>query len=307
MIMQSHSNNPTRRLAAFTLTEMLVVVGIGILLVTFTLPAIRNMGTSARHSQARNAITSAMTQARAQAISTQNYAGIRFQFDAAGWRTGTQYLVMIEKAEPYGTNTYITDEYTAVDNAKPLSLPRGIVVLSDELISLGSDDICNDYLDDDPTNDVDNDSPSDSTKKNDARFCMDGAATFCIIFSPDGQIIQRDESYVISRNNITDRIFGTDAETKTSPPDALLSRDRYRPIGYNGEPWITGNTDWCRGSPTATGFIIADVEYLANIPDDTRWRDITNDIDYLKGLCETSQAHVRINSYTGTVIQEDWQ
>ena len=84
--------NTKQRHIGFTLTEMLVVVGIVALLSVLVIPNTAKMIGSYRFTAAQNLIKTALAQAQAHAAKTQKYAGIRFQQTSKG----QQYLILVE-------------------------------------------------------------------------------------------------------------------------------------------------------------------------------------------------------------------
>lgn len=247
---------------AFTLIEMLVVVVILAIIVTIAMPAVSTMIKSNKMSSARNLIRSALGLAQAHAAKTQKYAGVRFQFDRDGWKTGTQYLVIIE--------TDHDTTFNAVANMKPATLPTGIGV-----ISLDAD--TNGMLDDDE-GDLDG---------------IMGATTFCIIFSPTGQLAK--QSVEVYARDDADTTFGSETNVNDEP----LPGDPKVPTLYHDKNWGDQDTrgpDWCRTEPSAMGLRIFEVEKMEECdPDDTRFDDYVYSLD-----------PVLINHYTGTIIDEEW-
>ena len=115
------------RHSAFTLIEILVVVGIVAILLALVAPNLGSMVQSQRMASAANLIKTALAQAQAHAAKNQKYTGVRFQYkynyfvDSGTWEMDRQYLVLIEHNN---SNTY-----NAILNAKPIPLPTGIGVI----------------------------------------------------------------------------------------------------------------------------------------------------------------------------------
>ncbi|MBN1844737.1 MAG: prepilin-type N-terminal cleavage/methylation domain-containing protein, partial [Sedimentisphaerales bacterium] len=110
---------------AFTLVEMLVVILIVAIMISLIVPASNAFVYSYKASSAQNLVRSALAQAQAYAAKERRYAGIRFQYDAEGWEHGRQYLILIER-----TPAVDNEQYQAVPNVTPVSLPAGMGALS---------------------------------------------------------------------------------------------------------------------------------------------------------------------------------
>ena len=257
-----------RRQTGFTLIELLVVMGIMALLAALVVPSIPEMMRSQKMSSAQNLIHTALAQAQAHAAMNQRFAGVRFQQAA----NGKQYVVLIEK----GTKT--PADYYAVPNAKATALSVGIGLISGEVDDISDPDL---YLDDEVFDDV--------------LFCLDGARTFSIVFSPGGQMVVKD---VEVRTTLEDKIFGTLFATKLDPTrDKLVSnplRGQYRLLSHD----VTDSAQWCDREPSATGLYIYLEKTMEDVDSDKRYSE------FISGhISENSVQRISINFYTGTMIE----
>ena len=255
-----------KRQSGFTLIEIMVVVGIVMLLAIATVPNMAGMIRSHRISAAKNLVRAALTQAQGHAAKNQKYAGVRFQFDRDGWELGRQYVVLIESEnEP----SY-TDRFIAVRNAKPVTLPRGIGLLSNNLDINGDSFVDNNDLD--------------------TNVRLLNATTFSILFSPTGQLLtktvnlRRKHDYDSSGNPIEDRIIHY-ANMVNNGYSLLYCDDE-----YNGGTLVT---PWCVNESSATGLYIYETDAMSELEFDNRY----------DGYVSTLEPTI-INMYTGTIIEE---
>jgi len=282
--------NKKQRHIGFTLIEMLVVVGIVALLSVLVIPNTAKMLDSYRFTAAHNLIKTALAQAQAHAAKTQKYAGIRFQFDSDGWQKGTQYLVLIENqndfVDSFNIPHHTPDRYVAVPNAKPSALPTGICVISGQVDIIDSDplndDIENDYLDDDVSDDP--------------LFCLNGASTFSIIFSPSGQLVVK--AVEVQSRHQNDNIFGSEVAASTQPPTTLLSYDKHWDYILMAD--TTDNSLWCDKESSTTGLYIVEKSVLQDIPADSRYSSLLK-----RYISNDSVERILINIYTGTIIENE--
>jgi len=261
---------PKKQKAAFTLIEMLVVIGIIALMIAATTPAVLALVKSNKLSAARNLIRSALVLAQAHAAQSQRYAGVRFQFDRDGWEKGQQYLVLIEKAAP-GSATY---EYNAIPNTKPATLPMGIGVIALNAVVASNSNLSNGNLDDDLDH---------------ALGGLLNATTFSIIFSPTGQMVVK-KVQALARD-VDDKTFGNQLDVDTiaragDPPSPLLYYDNYVPV--------IDSVSWCEYEPSTTGFYIYETQLMAECEPDFRYDDYV----------EPALDPILINAYTGTIIKD---
>jgi type II secretory pathway pseudopilin PulG len=87
------------RLRGYTLTEILVVIGLIVLLIAIAVPVLSVLSGSRSTEAAENQVAAMLNQARAQAIALQKNVGVCFFVDPASKRT-TMALVLQEPAYP---------------------------------------------------------------------------------------------------------------------------------------------------------------------------------------------------------------
>ncbi|GIK15224.1 MAG: hypothetical protein BroJett003_01880 [Planctomycetota bacterium] len=107
---------PARR-SAFTLTELLVVIGIVVLLALAAVPAINQMWEQRKISEAETILRGALMNARQRALGTTE-AGLLFYLDGAG----VQHVVLIQRADEPLSARYDeggNPKYTTVDPLDP--------------------------------------------------------------------------------------------------------------------------------------------------------------------------------------------
>lgn len=110
------------RPAAFTLIEMLVVMGIIVLAVAMAIPTIRYLTGSKSEQAAQNAVAAMLTRARTDAVGTQQPGGIIFLLDQASDRVVMREVMQtIQPNDPPGV-TYLD----LVPDRDPLYLPPGV-------------------------------------------------------------------------------------------------------------------------------------------------------------------------------------
>jgi prepilin-type N-terminal cleavage/methylation domain-containing protein len=116
-----HSALCTSSRSGFTLTEMLVVIGIIILFVTLAIPAISSITGTRSISAAENQISAVLARAREEAIGIQDYRGVLFYLDPREDRV-VAILVRTADSQP-ASNLIFLD---AVANRDYLMLPQGV-------------------------------------------------------------------------------------------------------------------------------------------------------------------------------------
>lgn len=268
--------------AGFTLIEMLIVVMIIAIMVALIIPATNTFTQSYRMSNAKNLIRTSLAQAQAYASQSRRYAGIRFQYDGTGWENGKQYLVLIEKV-PHGPEFASWPwAYRAVPNVQPVSLPSGIGVFSGVIDMLALVDR-DDYLDDDYF--------TDPTRPH---FCLSGATTFSIIFSPSGQLVTKPVE--IHERDTTDKIFNRPEFISMVPPEALLSYDDYFGAVSPGMPW-------CVREDSATSFYLFEASRMKAAPEAERYTTYVNE-NTSEGVIRNLKP-IMINVYTGKLMEEE--
>jgi prepilin-type N-terminal cleavage/methylation domain-containing protein len=157
--------------AAFSLVEMLVVVGIIAVLIGLTIPAINALQKSYDSTGAESMISAALSTARTLAISNHNYAGVRFQKAYnSDPNKADQYMIFIVYEESKNMGN-LTDAFRAIEGYKPVKLPANIGVMD---MKLG-----------DKANIV------SDVNINETKELID-TTTFSIVFSPAGKLVIND-------------------------------------------------------------------------------------------------------------------
>lgn len=112
---------------AFTLTEMIVVMGIIVLIILLAIPAIRSLTGSRSIDAGYNTLSALITQAREDAVGLQDVRGVMFYLDTS---TNRVAAAIVEDTSPPTTlppnaPTYYLD---VVPNVDYLELPPGVGV-----------------------------------------------------------------------------------------------------------------------------------------------------------------------------------
>ena len=185
---------------AFTLTEMLVVVGIIVLLAAIAVPTLSGLTANQNLAGARTMLRSLFASAKARATTKQRYVGVRFQQD----RNGQTYAVFLEPALDRGTAeygnfingcpnfpndadlypddsafwrngncTYVS--FVASSDVQPFKFPQGIEFAE------GSTNVDNNG----------NDDPSGQTGNTRLAGSPNDVTTFTVVFAPTGQVIRK--------------------------------------------------------------------------------------------------------------------
>ncbi len=104
----------------FSLTEVLVVIGVIVVLIGLAVPAFRALSGSNSVEGATNVISSSLASARVEAIKLQRVYGIAFFRDAA---TGRVAVAMVEDKDPDRDRLFIT--WVDGTDADPVDYSRG--------------------------------------------------------------------------------------------------------------------------------------------------------------------------------------
>jgi hypothetical protein len=154
-----------------TLIEMTLVIATMALLMGLAVPAGRALMTSFQtQGGVKSMIEAALSSARAMAMSTQNYVGIRFEKrctsdDAANpiqnVLTAPQYMIFIMHEEPKKIG--LANGFRAIDGLEPIKLPETMGVMD---LSQVTSDTAIDELSE-----------------------LSDATTFSIIFAPSGKVV----------------------------------------------------------------------------------------------------------------------
>ena len=292
----------------FTLIEMLVAISIIAIMISLIVPATNSMLRSHRKASAKNLIRTALAQAQAYAVKERKYAGLRFQPDG----DGRQYLVLVEakrvvitdgeSAIPGAWDYYdLMDLYVPVDNVLPVALPVGIVVLNASYIYIDLEDPYIELTQDEIIVD----------------FELDSAATFCILYSPSGQLVKKQAqcgprtdstSFQLEYGqyaNLNDTIFvghgiAPPSEGLPLPGDLICLNNLPRPV-----------------KDSQTGLLLYERTILGELNPEDRFYYIFN-VDELEGNTGEDDDEngkvddyfnqvqpAKINVYTGKLIEEE--
>ncbi len=125
-------NHETKRAAsvrrAFTLVELLVVMGVMLVLVVTTLPAFRSIQKSGRLSGAINAVTTTLNNARSQAVREGRDVAVMFRFDTVRQVCSMEVLraeATVYDADRLSNRMDAATVFVAIKGQAPVDLPRG--------------------------------------------------------------------------------------------------------------------------------------------------------------------------------------
>ena len=304
-----------KQIRAFTLVEMVVVASIIVIMMAVALPNIPEILRQQRMSAAKNLIKTALAQAQAYASRQQKYAGIRFQKAA----NGRHYLVLIEHAPDYyyfvspgvKQKCITPGRYTVIENAKPAVLPTGVGLISNMIDSAdffaggpGSSEYENE----------DNFLADFNPTVGNNLWCIENVQTFCILFSPTGQMVVKVDVTVEPRRNylgeIVDLTFGPAKLTKTVPPNRLLSYDNFKVPDYSVvKPFLwkdtLSNSDvtddaepWLSPERSASGFYLC---YEKDMGEDNK----SYEEFFARPKSNNSIERLMVNIYSGGLIDAD--
>ena len=117
---------PSASRAAFTLTELLVVIGIIVLLLVLAVPAFNLLSGSRSIDGAENNLSALLGRARAEAIGLQRETGVMFFIDPA---TEGVMGALVYKSTETGPTADAREVYLdVVDGVEFLPLPRGVML-----------------------------------------------------------------------------------------------------------------------------------------------------------------------------------
>jgi hypothetical protein len=206
------TSHRARRTIGLTLIEMTLVMATMALLVGLAVPAVRSLMSSFQsQGGVRSMIEAALSSARAMAMSSQNYVGLRFEKLCTSddpvnplrdVLNAPQYMIFIMHDEPKKMGG-LANGFRAVAGLDPIKLPDTMGVMD---LSLVTSDAAIDEL-----------------------FELSDATTFSIVFAPSGKLVVH-EVRVRNRNGVY-RPNNSPGSTQTSTDDVFNSVDnicRYR-------------------------------------------------------------------------------
>jgi prepilin-type N-terminal cleavage/methylation domain-containing protein len=257
---------------AFSLVELLVVLGIIAALAAIAIPSIKAMQKSFDSTGAESMISTALSTARTIAISKQRYAGVRFQKIYDGNDsvfTADQYMIFII----YDNDNKATNwdcGYVAVEGYKPMKLPSNIQVIDKMFRSNRGEQRCNFSY-------TENGLASASELNNITNFW--DTSTFTVIFSPTGKIAIND---IKCRGRISlngkDQVFNTKINIEAANSYGMFLED------YQNEDLGMGL------EKSRKTFYILDKDKFNKMTASQRW-------DYLQSLKPCT-----LNPYTGQIV-----
>jgi len=248
-----------RKAEGYSLVELLVVVAIIGILLGLTMPSFNSMMKSQQITSTKTLIRTALTQAQVYASSNQKYAGLRFQSDTKG----RPHIILIE-------NTHDTT-YAPIPNARPVALPEGIGLISAsiDILAPANRDL---YLDD----------------SNNDQYCLLGATTFTIIFSPTGQLVIK--TPIVHPRNDFDQTMNVAAVVEAG--GARFYCDGWYTDSFGNPPHAP--VYYCLSEDSTMGLYIYEKEPMQEANSNLRY---TEYVSLLQPLL--------INTYTGKLIELD--
>jgi prepilin-type N-terminal cleavage/methylation domain-containing protein len=226
--------NARTKKSGFSLTEVIVTMGIIGVLAGIGVPAVRQvMKSFESSSRVRDVVAAAFSNARARAMARGEYIGLRFQSDLEG----NQYMVFIEEDSD---DSGLANSFRAITGRNTIRLPKNGLVMD---LRLGKNTFSPVPLSDKviDTNDA----------IDEARELVDTTA-FSVIFSPAGKLVQ----HVARIWNGAPDIFND--KVKVDDGEAMFYYDSYGILGLGVE--VSRNN-----------FIIVDKNEFKMVPPAERW------------------------------------
>jgi len=113
-----------KRQSGISLTEILVVIAVMAILMGVSIPAVKQLTRSFESGTGtRQLSNAALSNARAIAVRSQTYAGVRFQQDING---NTYLIFIVHDPDPSPNGTGLANGFRTVIGRKPMKLPEGV-------------------------------------------------------------------------------------------------------------------------------------------------------------------------------------
>jgi prepilin-type N-terminal cleavage/methylation domain-containing protein len=272
------ANNLKRN--AFSLIELLTVLGIIAALVAFAIPSIKAMQKSVDSTGAESMISAALSTARTIAISQQRYAGVRFQkaYDGNNPLKGDQYMIFVINNPDVSNVDHL---FVAIPGYKPIKLPENTGII-DKIIRTS-----NGTSETDARTENANEKAVIYNYLSSLDRTLTDTSAFSIVFTPSGKVARHDIRIRNQKGDYQpttftqsgdDQVFNSTDNIKKGL--GLFAQDDYAELGLGGEK-------------SRTIFYLYDRDKFDKMTDNTqRW-------DYLKDLKPIS-----LNPYTGEIINK---
>ncbi len=267
---------------AFSLVELLVVLGIIAALAALAIPSIKAMQKSFDSTGAESMISTALSAARTIAISKGKYAGVRFQkiYDGNNVVNADQYMIFVINNADVSNVDHL---FIAIPGYKPIKLPSNTGVIDKSIrtsISSSEDDTKTENANE---RDV---VSGDFTNLNLERVMRDTSA-FSVVFTPSGKLAIRDirirnqkggyRSTTESQSGY-DKVFNS-TDNIIQNGTGQFVQDDYADLGLGGEK-------------SRDKLYIYDKDKFNKMSDLQRW-------NYVQGIKPCT-----LNPYTGAIVNK---